>query len=276
MLRTKNALFTNQHYLGNQTLSTFSAAVKCPNLPTTITNGAVTGAQYTYNSKVTFTCSAGYYITGHAQTVVVRNLLCKLNGQWNNTTPTCSRMFRSSDEWRDACLSVACLIIDSHVRVIKIVHKHDKQFTWDGAHSLSPTHPLSRSLRHAHTHVLFFLSSLPLSPHLQKLNSELLHHVSMPLMLTFFEMLRTYNSARFNQSRSFFSAAMRCSNLPTTIPNGAVSGTQYTFNSIVTFTCSAGYHITGQPQTVVVRNLLCQLNRRWNSTIPTCLRMLKV
>ena len=127
VLRTKNTLPTNQHCLGNQTLSTVSAAVKCPNLPTTITNGAVTGAQYTYNSKVTFTCSAGYYITGHAQTVVVRNLLCKLNGQWNNTTPTCSRMFRSSDERFDACFS-ACLIIDSHVRVIKIVHKHDKQF----------------------------------------------------------------------------------------------------------------------------------------------------
>ncbi len=69
------------------------SVVTCSSLPSVLSDGTVSGTSSTYNyqSAVTFTCSAGYYITSEAQTVQQRALTCQNNGQWNANTPTCSR-----------------------------------------------------------------------------------------------------------------------------------------------------------------------------------------
>ena len=67
-----------------------------------------------------------------------------------------------------------------------------------------------------------------------------------------------------------FSSVVTCSSLPTSLVNGAVTGSKNSYTSTVTFTCSNGFFISGQPQTVVFRKLLCQLNGLWNDTTPTC------
>ena len=65
-------------------------------------------------------------------------------------------------------------------------------------------------------------------------------------------------------------AVVPCSSLPTTLINGAVTGTVYTYGSSVTFTCSSTYYITGEAQTITERTLQCQASGQWNGSTPTC------
>ena len=69
----------------------------------------------------------------------------------------------------------------------------------------------------------------------------------------------------------FFSAVV-CSSLSTTLTNGTVVGNTYTYGQTVQFTCSMGYYITGEQQTVKSRMLTCQSDRKWNGSQPTCSR----
>ena len=71
--------------------------VFCKALPTSIVNGTVSGSQYSYAKKVTFSCASGYFITGGLQTVTQRVLQCQDDGLWSAATPSCSR--KSSLYW---------------------------------------------------------------------------------------------------------------------------------------------------------------------------------
>ena len=81
------------------------------------------------------------------------------------------------------------------------------------------------------------------------------------------------------ESRSFmqltlsfpdFHSAVTCTGLSSSLTNGNVLGTTYTFGKTVKFSCNQGYFITGEQATVKSRTLLCQSNKQWNATEPTC------
>ena len=54
--------------------------------------------------------------------------------------------------------------------------------------------------------------------------------------------------------------------------NGKKTGNTFTFGSTVTLTCLTGYYITGKQATDKTLALVCQADRTWNGTEPTCSR----
>ena len=73
-------------------LSAF-VGVTCTRLSTHLSHGSVDGVDNSYNSTVTFTCNAGWFITNEKKTVKTGVLTCQNNGQWSAVVPTCSGKF---------------------------------------------------------------------------------------------------------------------------------------------------------------------------------------
>ena len=69
------------------------AGVTCTRLSTHLSHGSVDGVDNSYNSRVTFSCNAGWFITNEKKTVKTRVLTCQNNGQWSTAVPTCSSKF---------------------------------------------------------------------------------------------------------------------------------------------------------------------------------------
>ena len=66
------------------------AAVTCPVLPTSLSNGFVYGSLNVYDGAVLFSCSHRYHITGQPASMKSIALKCQDNGQWDRPTPTCT------------------------------------------------------------------------------------------------------------------------------------------------------------------------------------------
>ena len=68
----------------------------------------------------------------------------------------------------------------------------------------------------------------------------------------------------------YLSSAVGCPILSKTITDGVVTGTSYTFQDSVVFTCNTGSYITGLQVTDKTYTLICGDDRKWNGTQPTC------
>ena len=66
-------------------LSAHILAIGCGNLEDP-ENGRVTLTGTTINSKATYSCNDGFFLTG------VRTRICQFNGEWSGKAPTCERM----------------------------------------------------------------------------------------------------------------------------------------------------------------------------------------
>ena len=67
------------------------------------------------------------------------------------------------------------------------------------------------------------------------------------------------------------STEVLCAKLPTSLVNGRVIGSSYSYNKQVTFACSSGYYIGGGSQSIAARTLRCKNNGLWSAGVPTCL-----
>eukprot|EP00111_Clytia_hemisphaerica_P006027 TCONS_00017431-protein len=231
-------------------------AHRCPGVNSPV-NGRVSQGFGSYKALITYSCSSSRYrLNGPAERT------CQANGQWSGRNPTCDRVncgvlpspYNGQASLKGSAYHFSCLggfgLVGSSVRTCQ------SSGLWSGSQPRCVPQYCPRITTPA--------------------NGKLIgssYSVDAAIMASCNEgyMLQNAGSRfRICQRNSQWSGAdAKCIALscgkPTPIENGQIQGSRYNYKDQVTYSCKAGYGLSGNG----VRT--CQLDGHWSGIEPSCL-----
>ena len=235
--------------------------VNCNN-PGFPVNGSIANGpalSFTYNTIVEYECDKGYTMVGWPI------IVCNANKNWNGTVPICEIV---NCDIPDVPLNGKHLSNDEDFVYQSIVHfECDNGYQLEGNYSIVCTAMGSWSS--------FIPSCYPLDcGELDEIENgkregsnytygySVQYECDIGYMLTGSNVLQCTENGTWNASVPVCEL-VQCSNV--SIPNGTAIGNDYTYESMLNFSCYDGYNLNG------TGNITCQSNGEWTSSAPTCL-----
>ncbi|XP_019862954.1 PREDICTED: CUB and sushi domain-containing protein 3-like, partial [Amphimedon queenslandica] len=265
--RVQYSCSTGYNINGNDTISCLLNAswssptpscslVDCGN-PGEPANGYTNDNVFTYQSTVQYHCNEGYQLSGDS------SIECTSNGNWNNTLPNCAIInCTDPDTPTNGTRNGTVFTFNSTV-----LYSCDTGYTITGASSLTC---LSNGSWDASAPSCDIVNcSNPGTPtngerfgSVFTYNAEVVYSCNEEYSLVGVPVITC-------QSNGYWSDALpSCVYIDCTDPdipdNGLRTGSNFSFNSSVNFTCYPGYQLTGSDA------ITCSSDGKWSNDIPSC------
>ena len=230
-----------------------------------VEGGRFSGNEFDFRTTVSYSCQPGYLLVGG------RSMTCGENGRWSNVEASpkcdvvnCSRLqppdsgYLESDEGLSFGSSVNfhCNHGYKLVGASKLRCRHDGN--WNGSA------PICRVVSCGHPPQVANASVYANSTIYGSIAHYFCHsgfeHSSGSDVVT-----RTCQSSGLWTEPEPFCQKIKCPD-PVQPRHGYYTGSEFTFDSIVTYYCRQGYKVVGEPRR------RCQADRTWSGTVPLCER----
>lgn len=215
---------------------------------------------YGFGTVVSYTCSAGYILSGNA------TICCTADGLWNASFPMCDPIKCSAPD------VIENGIIEGDVYIFK----HSIQYTCDTGFLLK-----GASERICLANGTWSGSALKCEPVNCGIPKDIKHALVKGEMYTFGEIiifickagyiLNGFEMRLCRENGKWEEPFPTCKPvncpIPARISNGHVIGTMYTYTSAIEYTCDSGYHLSEN------KKRICLANATWTGNKPICKRV---
>ncbi|KAI8498132.1 hypothetical protein Bbelb_240760 [Branchiostoma belcheri] len=231
----------------------------CPTL-TAPTNGALSPlGPHVYPNGVTFTCNPGYVLNGAATAT------CQADGTWSNPVPTCTPV---------QCLTLTAPTNGAVSPTGLVSYPNSVTFTCNTGYQLNGFSAATCQADGTWSNPVPTCTPVQCPARTAPINGAVspTGAVSYPNGVTFTcntgYVLIGAAAAACQADGTWSNAVPTCTQIQcptlTAPPNGALSTTATSYQTVVTFTCNTGYQLNG------AADATCQADGTWSNPVPTC------
>ncbi|XP_053321831.1 sushi, von Willebrand factor type A, EGF and pentraxin domain-containing protein 1 [Spea bombifrons] len=234
--------------------------------PLHVRDAVMTGEDFTFANSVTYKCKEGYTLVGP------ETISCLSTGKWSENTPQCMAVSCDEPPNVDHASSHSAHRLygdiayyycsDGYSMADNSKMLCNAQGKWVPPHDKEAPHCIADFCEKPSAVAYSILESLNKAKFVS--GTTVTFKCMEGFVLNTSAKIECVRGGQWNPSPlSIQCIPVRCGE-PDSIKNGYVSGTNYSFDAVVAYSCNKGYYIKGE------KKRTCQASGEWSGRLPTC------